>query len=147
MDIETQFIKINKMYSKTDRNIIIGVCYRPPSGDITCFNAKLHEILDNINHDKKIHLGAYLHGDFNLNLFKLDKSCSVQNFYNLIQTFSVYPLFNKATRVSGNSYSLIDNIFTNNFKYHHKNAIIVSDISDHFPLITTSFDILDNTTE
>ena len=139
-DIETLFIKINKSYTKTDRDVIVGVCYRPPSGNVTTFNLQLCEILNSINHDKHY---IYLHGDFNLNLFSLNKSSPAQNFYNLVQTFSLYPLYNKATRIIGNSYSLIDNIFTNNLKHRHKNLIIISDISDHFPLLTISSEILD----
>jgi hypothetical protein len=36
---------------------------------------------------------------------------------------------NRATRVSSSSYSVIDNIFTNNLSTKHKSAIIMADIS------------------
>ena len=93
-DIDTLFVKINKNFTKTDRSIIIGVCYRPPPGDIQHYNTSLYEILDNVNHDNNY---IYLHGDFNINLFNLNKSAHMQDFYNLLQSFSLYPLYNPAS--------------------------------------------------
>ena len=42
--------------------------------------------------------------------------------------------------ITQHSATLIDNIFTNNTLIHSKNGLIVSDISDHFPLFRTGCD-------
>ena len=46
------------------------------------------------------------------------------------------PSVTKPTRVTNNSATLIDNIFTNNFKdsLKHHQGIFYNDISDHFPI-------------
>ena len=69
--IETVFIKIRKCSLKINRDLIIGVCYRPPSGDKKEFNITITEILDSINHDLNY---VYLMGDFNINLFEIINS-------------------------------------------------------------------------
>ena len=47
------------------------------------------------------------------------------------------PLINKPTRITAYSSTLIDNIFTNDLDYEHKSGIVITDISDHLPIITS----------
>ena len=49
---------------------------------------------------------------------------------------SYIPLITKATRVTKSSATLIDNIFTNNIGSDNMNDILVTNISDHFPIYT-----------
>ena len=49
--LETIFIKIKKSSLKLNMDLIIGVCFRPPSGDKKEFNIKIAGLLDGINHD------------------------------------------------------------------------------------------------
>ena len=109
--IETVFIKIGKCSLKINRDLIIGVCYSPPSGDKKEFNIRITEILDSINHDLNY---VYLMGDFNINLFEIMNSTESLNFYNLMQSYLMFPQFNRPTRVTLHNQTLIDNIFTNN---------------------------------
>ena len=48
---------------------------------------------------------------------------------------SFFPLINKPTRITSDSATLIDNIFTNDFS-DHKIGILLTDISDHLPVFT-----------
>ena len=50
-----------------------------------------------------------------------------------MSTESFLPLITKPTRIRDTSATLIDNIFTNVLP-HPNSAIIISDISDHFPI-------------
>ena len=49
-------------------------------------------------------------------------------------TYGLVPLITKPTRITAHSATLIDNIFTNNTNVLSKNGLIISDLSDHFPI-------------
>ena len=51
---------------------------------------------------------------------------------DLTQSLSFFPTIDKPTRVYGNSATLIDNIFCNDFDNFYISGNIVSDVSDHF---------------
>ena len=48
---------------------------------------------------------------------------------------SYFPLIHYPTRVTDYSVTLIDNIFTNDLNYFSNTAIVISDLSDHFPVV------------
>ena len=117
--------------NKNGKNIIIGVVYRPPSGNFDSIN----EILETVDRENK--LLCYLMGDFNIDLFK-SESCDYANYFTeQLFTSSFFPLITKATRITHHTATLIDNIFTNNLEQLDDsiNGIIFSDISDHLPIV------------
>ena len=54
--IESVFIEIDKSKLNVEKNVIIGVIYRPPNTDIEIFNEYLGSILDKVGHEKKTHI-------------------------------------------------------------------------------------------
>ena len=62
---ESIFIEINKDLFNKNRNIIIGVIYRPPNTDLKLFNGGINELLDTL---KREHKYCYLMGDYDINL-------------------------------------------------------------------------------
>ena len=68
-DIESLFIDINDAGSTSSSPRLVGVLYRPPNGNINKFNSEIQDILDAV-HD----CGAYILGDFNINLHNLQSS-------------------------------------------------------------------------
>merc|ERR1712074_403375 len=58
-----------------------------------------------------------------------------QEFLEIFMSGSFLPLISKPTRVANNSATLIDNIFCNTLPVPDS-SIILSDISDHFPIMT-----------
>ena len=52
----------------------------------------------------------------------------------------LFPLITKPTRITANSATLIDNIFTNHLTADICNGIIINDISDHLPIFAHVFD-------
>ena len=66
--IETKFAEI---LNKNGKNIIIGVVYRPPNGNLDSFKKAMNAILEKVNRENKL---CYLIGDFNVDLFK-SESC------------------------------------------------------------------------
>ena len=54
-------------------------------------------------------------------------------FVDTMYSLSLYPLIDKPTRVTKDTATLIDNIYTNR---RTTNGILISDIIDHFPVFT-----------
>ena len=78
-------------------------------------------------------------GDFNLNLLRFQSCKCAQDFNFSLQSFDMTPSIDKPTREHNNSYSLIDNIFTNNLESILLSDNIISHLIDHF----SQFCILD----
>ena len=72
-------------------------------------------------------------GDFNLNLLHYNENVHCQEFLDLMLSKYLIPLIRKPTRVTDTSSTLIDNIFSNDISFV-SSGVIVSDISDHFPI-------------
>ena len=73
-------------------------------------------------------------GDFNIDLLKYDNNTS-HEFLETFLSASFLPLISKPTRVANHSATLIDNIFCNILPAPDS-SIILSDITDHFPILT-----------
>ena len=114
----------------TKNDVIIGVIYRPPDTDINSFVAIITDILSVIKAERKT---CYLLGDFNINLINVSNHMPTAEFLEVMYSHAFNPLITKPTRVTGNTATLIDNIFTNSSR-NSFNGIILSDISDHFPI-------------
>ena len=132
-DIESVFIEISKDNLHSGKNIIVGVLYRPPGNDIRTFNEKLELILQKIRRENKI---SYILGDFNINLLNNDCHQPTGEFFDLMANTTFLPLITRPTRVTANSATLIDNIFTNHFdsSLQSSEGILVTDITDHYPI-------------
>ena len=126
-NIETIFVEIIIPGAK---NIIIGTIYKPPHANHIEFINYIQQILANpVIKNKQ----CFFMGDFNINLLNINSNGSIQQFFDTLATESFLPLITKPTRISDISSTLIDNIFTN-VQPPPKSAIIVTDISDHFPI-------------
>ena len=75
-------------------------------------------------------------GDFNINLLQYGSNASVNGFLDALTSFNLLPLINRPTRVTENTSTLIDNIFCGG-QPSIKSSILISDISDHFPIIAS----------
>ena len=127
--IETIFIEIR---TKT-RNTIIGQIYRRPKSDIKSFFNKIKDILAVINQENK---HCILSGDFNLDLLKNNVNNEVKDLIAIFNSNFFFNSITKPTRVSNTSATIIDHIWTNNFKSIQHSGIIYDTISDHFPVFT-----------
>ena len=75
-------------------------------------------------------------GDFNLDLMKHDKHPPTEKVLDVMYTKHLIPVINRPTRVTMNTCTLIDNIFTNHYDYRENrlHGILKTDITDHVPL-------------
>ena len=129
---ESLYIEINKHVFQQQNNIILGVIYRPPNTDINSFNETLSTILETLKVEDKI---CYLMGDYNLNLLNYSSLWLTSDFVDLMHSYSFISLINRPTRIKETSATLIDNIFVNKPNLSSFQAILVTDISDHLPII------------
>jgi len=130
MPSESLFIQLT---NKKHRNTIIGVIYNPPDSDVMQFTKTMEKLTSIIS---KEHRPCFLLGDYNINLLKHDKHFPTQQFLDTLLASGFYPLINKPTRITENTATLIDNIFTNVHHIDTKSGIWIVDISDHLPIFT-----------
>jgi hypothetical protein len=132
--VEAVFVELQKDECGLDHNVIIGTVYRPPNQCIDACIDALNEKISLIKNENKI---LYLIGDFNVNLLKHAEHIPTAEFLENMYSHSLLPLITKPTRLSGQSASLIDNIFTNNHMNSKTlNGILLANISDHLPIFT-----------
>ena len=124
--------------SVNSRKIYIGSMYRPGTKHPTLTydeNFKQFvELFTNFS-SNLIPLGnIYVMGDINLDLLKYSKCEKVTNFVDLLFSLGLLQIITKPTRCTQNSATLIDLIITNAFCSDLNSTILVSHLSDHFPI-------------
>ena len=91
-------------------------------------NHYLSNLLDNLSAENKT---VVLMGDFNADLLKYDKDCNVSDFVDTMYSNLLLPHIASPTRVTLNSETLIDNIFSNNYDSSFTSGNLVTTLSDH----------------
>ena len=126
--LESSFAEI---LIKGKTNVIVGCIYKHPSMDIDEFNALFEQTMDKISSENK---DIYLLGDFNINLLKIDEDNKIDEFYNVICSNFLVPHIIHPTRITSDSATLIDNIFSNNLNFSQAlSGNLTVSISDHLP--------------
>ena len=108
--VEMAFVEIDKRSIDTDRNLIIGCIYRPPSASLVDFNSSMLELLDALSRE---HKHVYMAGDFNVDLLRASEQGCTAEFINTMFSHSFFPAITKPTRITETSATVIDNIFCN----------------------------------
>ena len=141
-DFDTLWVE---MQNGAQRNMICGVIYRHPNGNIQNFMDYLNSTIDKIHRENKFCITCIL-GDFNLDLLKLDSHPDTENFLNTLGSFSFQPYILQPTRITDHSETLIDNIFFNSLEHLTLSGNIVYDLTDHLPnfLIVKKYSSLPN---
>ena len=75
----------------------------------------------------------FILGDFNIDLLNYNCNTLTTNFVNFLFSKQFLPYIIHPSRVSGNTYTLIDNIFSNITDNETLSGNIMTQISDHFP--------------
>ena len=77
------------------------------------------------------HIKFYLCSDYNINFSKIDSLLHYTRLFENITTLGFFAQITRPTRLSDESSTLIDNMFTNHFCKPHLSGILVTTISDH----------------
>lgn len=131
-DCDSIFIEINDVITR-NKNTIVGIIYRPETVNLDSFYDELTRVLNKINDESK---PCYIMGDYNIDLLKYDTVSKINDFVNLIFSNGFLPVIDRPTRVTEHSATLIDNIITNDIFGKINSGILVTDISDHFPIFS-----------
>ena len=130
---ETIFIELDKDSLCMQKNIIVGVIYRPPNSDAYTFIETMKNILTIVQRENKL---CYLPGDYNINILNSETHAITADCVDLFYAHSFVPLVTRPTRITATSATLIDNIYTNNFLNLENSfqGVLITDISDHYPV-------------
>ena len=111
---ESSFIEIEKSVFGHEKNVVIGVFYRPPNIDIQCFIDVVKDICDKFRNENKL---CYLLGDYNINLLNVDTHTSTADFSDVMFSNGFIPLITRPTRVTLLQYLLTIYLQINLWKY------------------------------
>ena len=144
--LEEESIFMSGMYEslwlkvQTGKNMfkIIGNIYRPNTAPranlnlaITTHNSIISKIKSNKSHSK---CDIEIVSDFNIDLLKFQEHAKTNDYLESLLSFGLLPIITKPTRISQNSSTLIDHIFVNNKSKLHNSGIILTYLSDHYPV-------------
>ena len=115
--------------NKRSKNILIASIYRHPHNNSKDFFHYLEKCLSIVNKENK---ELYICGDFNFDLLKIDSDHVIQHFFNLLCSYGCLPHVLQPTRVTENTATVIDNIFSNNIKDNMISGNILLTLSEHF---------------
>lgn len=66
----------------------------------------------------------------------MNQNNNVDEFVNLMFSFSLFPVITRPTRVTNTTATLMDHIWTTQVDLNTGNFIIDTDLTDHFPAIS-----------
>ncbi len=127
--IETLFVETQ---CNTGSKNIIGVIYRPntqPRADLDVFSETLSGILDIVTQQNR---HCVLLGDFNIDNLKYNTHHKTNEFIDNLFSHGFMPFIHKPTRVTHQTATLLDHIYSNNLAHKSISGIILTDVSDHF---------------
>ena len=96
------------------------------------------ESLDKIFTGNKPKTSMFICGDFNIDLLKYEEHVGSAKFIDTMYSNGLYPLIDKPSRITQQSATLIDNIFTNDMNHDIICGLLINDISDHLPVFSIS---------
>jgi len=126
-DFEIDVVLINKF----NTYITIVNVYRPPNANFESFIDYMDYLMTSIIENNKI---IYVTGDFNTNFDS--PTPQTLRLLQLLSSYSLLPTIGVPTRTTGQSSTIIDNIFTNNWD-PFQSGTILADLSDHFPIFVS----------
>ena len=106
-DTENVFVEVKL---NTRKKIVIGLKYRHPTSNFTAFQNKFTSILNLLNQTKQEYV---ICGDFNIDQIKLEKNSKINKYFNAVYAEGCINLINKPTRITENSATLLDHLYSN----------------------------------
>ena len=94
-------------------------------------------LLASISKENKI---SYVLGDWNLDLINHHCHDTTGELLETMYSRMFFPLITRPTRITSNTATLIDNIFTTNVNNLSVSGLMFCDISDHLPIFTLLLD-------
>ena len=136
---ESIFIKVKTSQTKFT---IVGNIYRPNTGplaNLKNFLNKLSDILCKIRNDPELNKcdDVQLIGDYNMDLLQYKSHNLTGQYVDILLGNGLLPIITQPTRVFGSSATIIDHINVSHKSDHYRTGILLSYLSDHFPIFYT----------
>jgi len=121
----------------SDNKILtIGSCYRPNIYPTLTGSEQFDSFLDIFsNLCSSLPNNSYIFGDFHLNLLSYSNNRQVTEYLDTLFSYGFLQNITYPTRVSNASATLIDHVICNSNTLVRDSYILISDISDHYPII------------
>ena len=126
-DVESVWIKVRHR----NESLALGVMYRPPASKNNYFN----NILDQLDNVFSLNEKIVLIGDLNFN-YKFDETLSCNPLHQIEILYNMRQLITVPTRVTLNTSTLIDVIFSNDYQSHGETGVYETAVSDHYLIYT-----------
>ena len=131
--IDDQFESVwIEIKNKKSKNIICGSIYKHSHDNIQNFNNFLDYMETTLNRISDENKEIYICGDFNSDFLKMDKTINYKKFYEQMYSYGLLPQITQPARVTDNTATIVDNIFTNNMDDKIFSGNIITDFSDHY---------------
>ena len=118
-EMESLFIETEGGSFNLSSNIIIAVVYRMPNTSLDIFNDRIGNIMNIITRENKL---CHFLGDLNIDLLKHENHSPTSEFLDIMYSYSMFQLITKPTRVTKDTATRIDHIFTHNFESDTKHV-------------------------
>ena len=117
-----------------NKNIIFSSIYRTPNIDNVSFTMFFNLLFPTLF--KYVDRKMIICSDFNIDLKNCNICKNAEIFLEKLHELGCSPMINRPTRIdlNKNSFTIIDNFFTNLYCATFS-GIVISDLSDHFPII------------
>jgi Endonuclease-reverse transcriptase len=130
----------SEVWLSNNQKIIVGSIYRPNTAHPTLSSSdqfnQFMELFSNILNDlSEKNCKIYIFGDFNLDALKYRIIKQVSEYVDLLFSFGFLQIVLKPTRCTPHSATLIDHVLTNSDSSIHETVLLVSKLSDHFPIV------------
>ena len=112
------------------KNIIITCIYRTPGTCLDTFNHNIESMFGN-KKDNKTYL---INGDFNIDILNPHGNNKTNNYIDIMFTNNLFPVITKPSRITTDTATLIDNIYTNALEKQITSGLLINDITDHLPV-------------
>ena len=124
-------------YTINNQKNFVTACYRSPADNkIDVFIGKLEAVL------RKCKYKSTVAGDMNLNIVNYERHRETNDYYNMFTSNGYKPVITNPTRITNETATLIDHIWTNNIESKSSlSYILVTDITDHLPCIYIDNDL------
>ena len=134
---ESISLKLTYTSNKGTKNFLVSSCYRSPTSVNGYTLNQQYEIFINkldilLNELSAANIDSYVFLDSNINLLDLQSNDNSRHYLNTIIDRGFIPANMKASRMHGNSSTLIDHILTNSKLTKLVSGSIIEDISDHW---------------
>ena len=93
------------------------------------FFIHLNELLQKLD---KFRIPVYIFSDSNIDFMKIGSNAFSTELFQTMLEFGHFQLIGKCTRVTNNSYTLIDHIFSSDKLENMQSGVIIDTFSDHF---------------